>query len=144
MKEFYDNAFYEELSPGSIKSAHKVVPYLSKLLPNIISVVDVGCGNGGWLNEWKRERKSVLGIDGNDLPEKDRKILDCEYVKHDLNQPLPMIEQKYDLCMCLEVAEHLLPERATTFINDLCSYSDIILFSAAIPGQTGVNHINEQ
>lgn len=144
MRQIYDNFFYEEQSPYSIKSAKKIVPYLSKLFPDITSVVDVGCGIGAWLNEWKQEGKTIMGIDGNDLSEKDRKILDSEYIKHDLNTKFPKIQKKYDFCMSLEVAEHLSRDRAVSFINDLCSYSDIVLFSAAIPGQTGVNHINEQ
>ena len=93
MKQFYDNSFYEEQSPYSIRSAQKVIPCLSKLLPHINSVVDVGCGVGAWLNEWKQKGKSVLGIDGNDLLEKDRKISSDEYIKHNLNQPLPKIQK---------------------------------------------------
>jgi hypothetical protein len=44
----------------------------------------------------------------------------------------------------LEVAEHL-PESSAGFLLDsLCKHSDIIVFSAAIPGQGGQNHVNEQ
>jgi len=144
IKQTYDINFYEEQSPYSLKSAQKIVPYLTKLLPNISNIIDVGCGIGGWLYEWKKEGKSVLGIDGNDLPVERKKIDEKEYLKHDLSKSLPKLDNKFDLCMNLEVAEHLPQERANSFIKELCLYSDIILFSAAIPGQTGVNHINEQ
>jgi len=144
LNQLYDITFYEEQSPYSLNSAHKVVPYLSKLFPNITSVIDIGCGIGGWLYEWKQEGKNVFGIDGNDLPKEKKKIIENEYLKHDLSLPLPKLHDKYDFCMSLEVAEHLPPERADSFVKDLCFYSNIILFSAAIPGQTGVNHINEQ
>lgn len=46
--------------------------------------------------------------------------------------------------MSLEVAEHLSPERAEGFIRDLTQLSNAVLFSAAIPGQGGTNHINER
>lgn len=46
--------------------------------------------------------------------------------------------------MSLEVAEHLTPARADSFVEDLTRLSDVILFSAAIPGQHGLNHVNEQ
>jgi len=46
--------------------------------------------------------------------------------------------------MTLEVAEHLSPEAASTFVKSLVSASDFILFSAAIPLQGGVRHLNEQ
>ena len=46
--------------------------------------------------------------------------------------------------MCLEVAEHLSETRASSFVNDLCALGDLVLFSAAVPGQGGMNHVNEQ
>jgi len=144
IEQIYDDAFYAEQSPFSINSAKKIVPYLSTILPQINSVIDVGCGIGAWLNEWKLLGKEVFGIDGNEIPDNARKISYNEYLRCDLEQPFPKLQKKFDLCSSLEVAEHLTPERAETFVKDLCSFSDIVLFSAAIPGQTGVNHINEQ
>jgi len=44
----------------------------------------------------------------------------------------------------MEVAEHLLPERADSFVADLCGLAPTVLFSAALPGQGGTGHINEQ
>ena len=46
--------------------------------------------------------------------------------------------------LCLEVAEHLPPERAESFIAELCELAPLVIFSAAIPGQGGINHLNEQ
>ena len=44
----------------------------------------------------------------------------------------------------MEVAEHL-PESSSDFlVKSLITHSDLILFSAAIPGQGGQNHLNEQ
>jgi hypothetical protein len=44
----------------------------------------------------------------------------------------------------LEVAEHLSDARSWSFVFDLTRLSDVVLFSAATPGQGGTNHINEQ
>jgi hypothetical protein len=46
--------------------------------------------------------------------------------------------------MSLEVAEHLTPQRSDSFVADLCKASDVVLFSAATPGQDGHGHQNEQ
>jgi hypothetical protein len=46
--------------------------------------------------------------------------------------------------LSLEVAEHLPPERAQSFVADLVALAPAVLFGAAIPGQGGVNHLNEQ
>lgn len=52
--------------------------------------------------------------------------------------------KKYDLCISVEVGEHLPREKAEVFLDNLCRSSDVILFSAAVPGQGGTDHINEQ
>jgi hypothetical protein len=54
------------------------------------------------------------------------------------------IDDGYDLALCLEVAEHL-PERAAApLVTQLTKAAPIVLFSAAIPGQGGHGHVNEQ
>jgi hypothetical protein len=42
------------------------------------------------------------------------------------------------------VAEHLNQNVADTFVDSLCRHSDVVLFSAAVPGQGGTHHVNEQ
>ena len=61
----------------------------------------------------------------------------------DLSKPFKVFK-KYDMAMSLEVAEHLPEESADGFVKGLCMSSDIVLFSAAHPGQGGDGHINEQ
>jgi hypothetical protein len=51
---------------------------------------------------------------------------------------------RFDLTICIEVAEHLPPERALEFVAFLCRTAPVIYFSAAIPLQGGVNHVNER
>jgi hypothetical protein len=51
---------------------------------------------------------------------------------------------KFDVALCLEVGEHLPEERAPALVEALCSLSDRVLFSAAIPGQGGEGHVNEK
>ncbi|PWT74385.1 MAG: hypothetical protein C5B60_06765 [Chloroflexi bacterium] len=52
--------------------------------------------------------------------------------------------RRFDLAMSLEVAEHLKPESASLFIDALTQASDVVLFGAAVKGQGGTGHINEQ
>ena len=54
------------------------------------------------------------------------------------------LNKKFDLLISLEVAEHLPKESADIFVKSLTTHSDFILFSAAIPGQGGQYHVNEQ
>ncbi len=122
-----------------------IVPEIIKLI-DPRSVVDVGCGLGTFLKVFKESGvPDVLGLDGKwvnrDLLHEN--ISENEFIEQDLNDRF-FLDRKYDLAICLEVAEHLLPKRAESFIEDLVNAGRIILFSAAIPGQRGTNHINEQ
>jgi hypothetical protein len=54
------------------------------------------------------------------------------------------LDRRFDLVNCLEVAEHLDGSRADSFVADLCALGDAVAFSAAIPGQGGTHHVNEQ
>ena len=61
----------------------------------------------------------------------------------DLQKPV-RLKERFDLAACLEVAEHIRKEHAQSLVDLLVSASDVILFSAAIPGQGGNGHVNEQ
>jgi cyclopropane fatty-acyl-phospholipid synthase-like methyltransferase len=137
----YDQGFYNDQFHGSLKSAEQVVPIvMSMYSPK--TVIDIGCGAGTWAHVFERDFScDVMGVDGDYVPRE--MILIDNYIPHNLENRVE-IGKKFDLAVCLEVAEHLTPERSRSFINDLVRLSDRILFSAAIPGQGGTNHINEQ
>jgi hypothetical protein len=48
------------------------------------------------------------------------------------------------MAISLEVAEHLPESCADQFVDALVRAAPIVVFSAAIPHQGGINHINEQ
>ena len=52
--------------------------------------------------------------------------------------------ERYDLCLSVEVAEHIPESNSDIFIKSLCALSNNIIFTAAKPGQGGKNHVNEQ
>jgi SAM-dependent methyltransferase len=128
----------------NLQAPLEIVPLLMDLLhPSF--VVDVGCGTGTFMQVFKQHGVKVLGIDGAwcDHELLFKNIEPEEFVERDLEQPLN-VAQKADLVVCLEVAEHLSAERADSFVGDLTAMADIVLFSAAIPGQGGDHHLNEQ
>lgn len=134
---------FEELH--NLEAPSEIVPVIIKLV-NPQNVVDVGCGTGTFLKIFKNNGiKDVLGIDGvwcnKDLLF--RNIEADEFIEADLEHSINL-KRYFDLVICLEVAEHLSKERGDTFVADLVSLGNIVLFSAAIPQQGGINHINEQ
>ncbi len=122
-------------------SAQAVLPIIFNLI-HPKSIVDVGCGTGTWLGVAKSlGAKDVVGFEGEWVRGSAKDDLDIRFV--DLEQSL-RLDRKFDLAICLEVAEHLSAARAASLVDDLCALSDCVLFSAAIPGQGGTNHINER
>lgn len=124
---------------------NEIVPILLSLYrPK--SVIDVGCGLGTFLKIFKQNGISeIKGLDGK-WCKKDllfQNIDPSEFLEVNMEEPIRM-ERKYDLAVCLEVAEHLTPNRAQSFVKDLTNLSDFVLFSAAIPRQGGDHHYNEQ
>jgi len=127
----------------SISSAEQIIPLVLEYV-NPKSVLDVGCGVGTWLSVWEKKGISdILGVDGDYVKREELLIEESKFIAVDLEKGLN-IDRKFDLVSCLEVAEHINPSFAEKLIHSLCSLSDVILFSAAIPGQEGTLHVNEQ
>ncbi len=138
----YNDNFYNVHFQDSIDSAKEIVPlFLTYFKPK--TVLDVGCGLGTWLKIFEENQCDVLGIDGDYIEIKKLLIDNNKFKAYNLNEVFNL-DRKFDLAISLEVAEHILPENAKTFIDSICFHSDIVLFSAAIPGQEGTLHFNEQ
>jgi SAM-dependent methyltransferase len=128
---------------GSKGSAKEVVPIVMDLV-HPKSVVDVGCGVGTWLSVFAENGvKDILGVDGDWVDKGLLHIPQDSFSCKDLSRPL-YVGRQFDLVVSLEVAEHLPNSSAETFVNSLTGLGPVILFSAAIPLQRGVNHVNEQ
>src|SRR5437868_4403150 len=137
----YDKKFYAGKDEGSYRSAMVVLPLVfSSIAPS--SVVDLGCGTGTWLRAADELGvHDYLGYDGPHVTQ--LSIPQTQFRVADLTRPIPA-ERKFDLAICCEVAEHLPESAAATVVASLTSLSDDVLFSAAIPRQGGVHHVNER
>lgn len=139
----FDDVDYPSWLNGSRESAAVVVPLLIKeFFPR--SVVDVGCGLGAWLSVFSEHGAGeILGLDG---PWVDRRLLEIapkDFRAVDLGEPLDLA-RRFDLALCLEVAHLLQPSLAEQLVGSLVQLSEVVVFSAAIPGQGGLGHVNEQ
>ena len=139
----YDWAFYEKIAESARRSAHEVVPIiLDYISPR--SVIDVGCGTGTWLSVFSSKGVTdFLGVDAESVPMGLLEIPVSRYVTFDLSIPFSYA-RRFDLVVSLEVAEHLPSQIAHSFVESLVRLGPAVLFSAAIPGQGGTCHINEQ
>ncbi|MES1929787.1 hypothetical protein SADO_11034 [Salinisphaera dokdonensis CL-ES53] len=141
----YVQSFYDDRHRQTLYSAERVLECLDPILPDIKSAVDIGCGVGTWLSVL--EARGVTKVQGYEGPWVDESLLqipvEC-FEKRDLTQLIPAPTERFDLALSLEVAEHLPPESASTFVESLTNQADFIVFSAAIPHQGGRHHVNEQ
>jgi SAM-dependent methyltransferase len=138
----YDKNFYNTIENGSLRSARIIVNILfDKYHPR--SVIDVGCGTGAWLKIWQDSGVNIFGVEGDWVEDKMLLVSKDNILKTDLSKKL-ILQEKFDLVVTMEVAEHLPPASADIFIQSLTSFADRVVFSAAVPGQGGKNHLNEQ
>jgi hypothetical protein len=121
-----------------------VLSEVMKVLPEIDSAIDFGCGVGTWLAGLQScGVKEIRGLDGAWVRKEFLVIPPECFTETDLDGEI-RLDRKYDLAVSVEVAEHLQEKSAKNFVKALTDASDIILFSAAIPFQGGTGHVNEQ
>jgi SAM-dependent methyltransferase len=139
--KYYNPKFYRELESAQ-ESAREILPLVLEIVKPA-SVIDIGCGTGNWLAiAHELGVRDILGIDGPWV--KAQLAIPAEkFIEHDLSTPLKL-DRRFDLALSLEVAEHLPASAARGFVQGLCDAADVALFSAAIPGQGGRRHVNEQ
>jgi SAM-dependent methyltransferase len=127
------------------KTAEAIVSVLFDFLhPD--SIIDFGCGLGNFVVEFEKKGvEKVLGVDGYWAKEDPLFKIKKEtaFLPVDLTKPVDL-HQRFDVALCLEVAEHLPAAAASQLVETLTKASDRIVFSAAPPGQGGINHLNEQ
>lgn len=139
----YGNLFFDYVDAGARRSASRVLPVLRRFI-GVSSVLDVGCGRGAWLAAWRDLGvTNCLGVDGAYVDTGRLGIPREAFLARDISMHFSL-NRKFDLVQCLEVAEHIPASRADSLVSNLTLHGDVILFSAAVPGQGGEFHVNEQ
>lgn len=125
------------MAERAVAAAEVVVPMvLEHVRPR--SVIDFGCGSAHWAAEFRRRgAEEVLGVDGPWVARDELAIAADELVVHDVTEPFEP-PHEFDLAVCLEVAQHVPPEREDVFVDSLARCAPVVLFSAPVPDQPGV------
>src|SRR4051794_19744183 len=102
----YTSAWFRTRAKGAEASSQVIVPLVLELV-HPESVVDIGCGTGAWLATFRDlgvER--IRGVDGDWVPRDQLEIPSENFITADLTGGIPL-DDRYDLVVSLEVAEHL-------------------------------------
>ena len=138
----YDDKFFDKNLEWNTPIAAKLAGVLLDCF-HPRSVVDLGCGNAEFLNEFQKKGIIVQGYEGS-RSAIGKASIDKQHIKlFDLRNKIEE-KEKYDLALCLEVAEHIENKFSQRLVENLTSLSDKVVFTAATPGQGGHFHINEQ
>jgi SAM-dependent methyltransferase len=136
----YDSSFYDDAYKVSYASACLFFAHLLQT-HEFNKVVDVGAGVGAWSHAAVDLGKDVVSIDGEWVRDLKKPCSTLKYVFKNLNEEV-VADNYFDLVVCVEVAEHLMPDRSVGFVSDLCKLAPVIIFGAALPRQGGSGHIN--
>jgi SAM-dependent methyltransferase len=141
--ELYDEKYYEFVDEVASTSTDAMADSIvGEYHPS--SVLDVGCGTGTLLVSLRARGVPGIGLEYSRAALRVclRRGLDVR--RFDLERDrLPPLG-RFDVVISTEVAEHLPASCADRYVDVLCAAADVVVFTAATPGQGGHDHVNEQ
>lgn len=136
LEEYYDTtrlALYSEISQRAKENG---------VVLDDKDVIDVGCGTGHLLAEFRRWAKprSMTGCDFSEegIRFSRERFPGCRFFRHDIYEPLP---DSYDVLLCTEVLEHLeYPVKAIRNLINATRRGGVIIIT--VPNGR-LDHLNE-
>jgi hypothetical protein len=114
------------------------------LFPEAKRAVDLGAGTGFYVHLMRQRGITAEGYEYSPRGRRiAQKLLGLKLNEFDLPS-FSGVRPHADLCICVEVAEHIPNQHSELLVAACASAADAVIFSAAPPGQTGQGHINLQ
>lgn len=142
--DLYSDEYYAYVDQESARSAPAIVRSIRRdISPR--TVIDVGCGTGALLSEFRSNGVPGIGLEYSASALKTCHARNLDARPFDIESSAECDLPAADLVVCFEVAEHL-PERcADLLVSLLARCAPVVAFTAATPGQGGgADHVNEQ
>lgn len=142
LRDIYNQAFFEEWGPANAAYVGSARVSVEVLLEEIAPrrLIDLGCGCGLYSHLFEQAGVDVVAVDGA-CPQC---AYDVPIHPRDLTVPFENVWGPFDVTLCLEVAEHIPESLVDPFLDNVTRFSDLLIMSAAQPGQGGHHHVNEQ
>lgn len=140
---FYDESYHAARTkePHTSEAGAVVDVLYEEFTPE--SVIDFGCSVGHYLAHFEEKGCVVHGVEGDPKALNHAMISVDKIDNHDLRDPYSP-DRTYELVTSFEVAEHIPEKFAGNYVDSLTAAGDIIVMSAAPPGQSGEHHVNCQ
>lgn len=139
----YSKSYYRDVERMEAASVRTMAHWIAEnLKPS--RVIDVGCGPGHFMQALEAVGIACVGVDVAKTA-----LLCCEeknlsVTRFDLTLPGSLPGIPYDLAVSCEVAEHLEERFAARFVDKLAEAAPVVFLTAAVPGDGGLHHHNEQ
>jgi SAM-dependent methyltransferase len=110
------------------------------------SIADVGCGNGNLLLPFHQRGLLARGLEYSSAAIRICEKKGLTVNRFDLERDVPPADfGPFDVVMSFEVAEHIPEPCSDRYVDTLCVLAQRwVLLTAAVPGQIGEDHVNEQ
>ena len=142
--DVYSSEYYAYVDREAVRSAPVIVlSVIRDLRPT--RVLDVGCGTGALLNEFKSQGVCGVGLEYSEAGLEMCRSRNLEVFPFDIESREEPQVGAVDIVTCFEVAEHLHEGHADRLVHLLTKAGRVVVFTAAVPGQGGgADHVNEQ
>lgn len=142
--DLYDAVYYERQHQRMAQPGREMANWLvANFKP--ASVVDVGCGSGAVLAGLREAGVAAIGLEYSDAALEMCTRHGLRVHKFDLESDGQVGIEPAALVVSTEVAEHLPEHCADRYVDLCCKLSrSVVVMTAAIPGQGGTDHVNEQ
>ena len=137
----YSADFHSAIEKEETPQANRLAEYIAtNLRPQCY--LDFGCSSGIYLRAIKQRLPDIYSAGFEFSEDAITRSVCGDIYQTDLTLPVRMEKRKETLGICLEVLEHISDEHWRPVLENITKLSDVILFSAAVPVQGGVGHIN--
>lgn len=141
--EIYDSTYYAEKVEPSIRASAATMAgsIVRDFAPR--NVADVGCGTGTLLAALQERGVEVKGYEYSTAGIELCRGRGLDVTRFDIEHD-PVPDERFDLVISTEVAEHLPESCADRYLDILTALSNTVVLTAATPGQPGNDHVNLQ